>query len=103
MLQQKNEWAEIYGQQTRQIEKLQSELNIMNVENDKLMRRLELAERGRDSGSGGESKLDQREIQELQKRLRKREHECQALWESLKEMRERGFNYDQMMSIFGKR
>ena len=59
------------------------------------MRRLEMAERERPKSS----KADNGEIS---KRLRKREHECQALWECLKEMSQY-FDNDRMMAIFSTR
>ena len=65
---------------------------------EQLVRRLEMAERERPKSS----KADNGANGEISKRLRKREHECQALWECLKEMSTQ-FDRDLMMDVFATR
>jgi regulator of replication initiation timing len=67
---QKNEWAEIYGNMKQEIEDLKKDNKILNIEVDKLQQY-------------SSSKQNEKE---LAKKLKKRELECSALWETLKDM-----------------
>ena len=58
---------------------------MLNQENEKLLRKLEVQERK----GGSSSNLNPNaaaELAEIAKRLKKRELECQALWETLKDL-----------------
>jgi hypothetical protein len=67
---QKNEWAEIYGNMKQEIEDLKRDIKALHLENEKLVQ-------------GGSNRQVDRE---LAKKLKKRELECSALWETLKDM-----------------
>lgn len=73
---QKNEWAEIYGNMKREAEELKRDVRMLNAENERLVKQLEVAKQGGGKGSDAETA----------KRLKKRELECQALWETLRDM-----------------
>jgi hypothetical protein len=108
----KNEWAEIYQNQ-------KVNLDDLTVENANLTQKiqgmeidLDLANKraaapnfgGAKDSSGGEEV--QQEFAETQKRLKKRELECQALWDTLKDMRKSGqdeFDVGQMWQLLERR
>jgi hypothetical protein len=48
---QKNEWAEIYGNMKREAEDLKRDVRMLNAENERLVRQLEIAKQG--GGRGG--------------------------------------------------
>lgn len=73
------------------------DVNDLSIENEKLLRKLEQAERKVGTSTGGSS-----EIQETSKRLKKREMECQALWDTIKDISAIS-NVGQIMSIMSKR
>lgn len=78
---QKNEWAEIYGNMKREAEDLKRDVRMLNSENERLVKQLELVKvTGSAVGRSGYGDA------ETSKRLKKRELECQALWETLKDM-----------------
>jgi hypothetical protein len=77
---QKNEWAGIYGNMKRETEDLKRDIRMLNQENERLMSQVEEARRA--GGRGGASVVDP----DLVKRLKKRELECSALWETLRDM-----------------
>lgn len=83
MQDQKHEWAEIYNAQKAQTDQTQREISLLNQENEKLLRKLELQER---KGGGHMSSNAAAELAETAKRLKKRELECQALWETIKDL-----------------
>jgi hypothetical protein len=61
------------------------DVSTLNQENEKLLRKLEQAERKGASNTnttGGSGELQQ----ETAKRLKKREMECQALWDTIKDL-----------------
>lgn len=58
---------------------MQREISVLNQENEKLVKKLEAVERSK----GGNQAL---ELADTAKRLKKRELECQALWDTLKDM-----------------
>jgi hypothetical protein len=96
---QKNEWAEIYGNMKRETEDLKRDVRMLNSENERLVKQLELAKAGH-QGRGGLSDS------ETAKRLKKRELECQALWETLKDMYHgelRAYDTRQMLEILAVR
>ena len=70
----------MYGAMKRDSDDLKKEIRQLNFENEKLLKQLELS-RGiqqQPMGMGADK--------ETQKRLKKRELECQALWETLKDL-----------------
>lgn len=67
------------------------------------MRKLELQEK---KGGGGGSNHVQAELAEASKRLKKRELECQALWDTLKDLKtndRKMFDVNQMKAVLAKR
>jgi len=78
---QKNEWAGIYGNMKRECEDLKRDIRMLNQENERLINQVEDARRGA-GGRGAASTVDP----DLIKRLKKRELECSALWETLRDM-----------------
>ena len=67
---QKNEWAEIYGNMKRETDDLKRDIRMLNSENERLVKQLELAKAGRGGpAQGGQSDA------ETAKRLKKRELE----------------------------
>jgi predicted RNase H-like nuclease (RuvC/YqgF family) len=77
---QKNEWAEIYGNHKITIDKQIKEIDTLKKDKAQLLKRLN------ESGTGNSGPSTQ-EFQETTKRLKKRELECQALWDTLKDMK----------------
>ena len=103
MADQKHEWAEIYNAQKAQNDQIQREVSLLNQENEKLLRKLELQEK---KGGGGSSSHIQAELAEASKRLKKRELECQALWDTLKDLKtsdRKVFDVNQMKAVLAKR
>ena len=77
---------------------------MLNQENEKLLRKLELQEK-KGGGGGGNSHV-QAELAEASKRLKKRELECQALWDTLKDLKtgdKKMFDINQMKAVLAKR
>lgn len=108
---QKNEWAEIYGAQKEQVDQMHRDIANLNQENERVLRKLEMAEKrgganvGKSGGSANEIKA---ELVDTAKRLRKRELECQALWDSLKDIKDimaeqSSADLSHMMKILAKR
>jgi hypothetical protein len=60
----------------QEIEDLKKDVHLLNIENEKLLKQMEI---GGGGGRGGPDK-------ETAKKLKKRELECSALWETLKDM-----------------
>lgn len=82
----------------QEIEDLKSENKILNAESEKLIKQLELG----GGGVGGNRQLEK----ELAKKLKKRELECAALWETLKDMHISGrniFDARQMLDLLALR
>jgi regulator of replication initiation timing len=75
---QKNEWAEIYGNMKQEIEDLKKDNRMLSMDREKLIKQLDMA----DKGGLGNRQMEK----ELAKKLKKRELECSALWETLKDM-----------------
>lgn len=107
--QQKQEWADIYGGMKKEADDLKRDIKYLNGENEKLLIQIEqLNKRGAPSSGivssqGGSSAVADKE---LAKKLRKREAECFALWDTLKDMRQSGsqqFNVNQMMDLLAQR
>lgn len=73
--QQKDEWAEIYSSMKQEISDLKNDINILDLENKKLLKYSDK--------SGQASKQAEREVV---KKLKKRELECAALWDTLRDM-----------------
>lgn len=78
---QKNEFSDMYGAMKRDSDDLKKEIRQLNFENEKLLKQLELS-RGIQQQPVGTMGADK----ETQKRLKKRELECQALWDTLKDL-----------------
>jgi hypothetical protein len=100
---QKNEWAEIYGNQKSSQEKLERDNKMLSQDNNDLKR--QLTEKVPPNFGGGAAS-NPNEVAETTKRLKKRELECQALWDTLKDMKVTGQNQmelSQMMQILQKR
>ena len=79
---QKNEWAEIYGNMKRETDGLKRDIRMLNKENERLVKQIETTRSGapvRSAGVAGDAV-------EVTKRLKKRELECQALWETLRDL-----------------
>jgi regulator of replication initiation timing len=66
----------------QEIEDLKNDNKMLNIESEKLIKQLEMG------GGGGNRQLEK----ELAKKLKKRELECSALWETLKDMHVSGRN-----------
>ena len=100
---QKNEWAEIYGQHKQTIDKQQKEILALQQENVTLKKTQGAPNFG---GMGGKPAVSPQEFQETSKRLKKRELECQALWDTLKDMKTSDsnlFDTSKMLAILAKR
>jgi regulator of replication initiation timing len=67
------------------IEELKSDVNILNLENEKLMKQMEINDKT--------NVLTKQNEKEVQKKLKKRELECGALWDTLRDMYISGKNY----------
>ena len=78
---QKNEWAEIYGNMKRETDGLKRDIRMLNKENERLVKQIEQSR----STNLPANRASASET-EVNKRLRKRENECQALWETLRDM-----------------
>ena len=80
---QKNEWAEIYGNMKRETDGLKRDIRMLNKENERLVKQIE----NQRTGTAGAANLrhGQNDLT-TEKRLKKRELECQALWETLRDM-----------------
>lgn len=78
---QKNEWAEIYGNMKRETDGLKRDIRMLNKENERLVKQIETT-RGAGANANPRASADR----EVVSRLKKRELECQALWETLRDM-----------------
>ena len=76
---QKNEWAEIYGNMKRETDGLKRDIRMLNKENERLVKQIEQSRQTNNPANRASET-------EVNKRLRKRENECQALWETLRDM-----------------
>eukprot|EP00347_Sterkiella_histriomuscorum_P023285 403335232 len=95
---QKNEWAGIYANMKQEIEDLKGDNRALQIESEKLIKQLEMGA----GAQGGNRQLEK----ELAKKLKKRELECSALWETLKDMHISGrnvFDARQMLDILALR
>jgi chromosome segregation ATPase len=90
---QKSEWAEIYGSQKQNAEKLERDNMMLQQEIASLKRQMEQNAPKFGTGPGGPSA---QEFSETTKRLKKRELECQALWDTIKDMKKTGQNTFEM-------
>lgn len=79
---QKNEWAEIYGNMKRETDGLKRDIRMLNKENERLVKQIETTRNGSAPARGAAGT----DAAEVTKRLKKRELECQALWETLRDM-----------------
>jgi len=61
---------------------------LLNQENEKLLHRLEQTEQdSKNKHTSSTNKNLEQELSEASKRLKKRELECQALWDTLKDLK----------------
>ena len=93
---QKNEWAEIYGSQKQTADKLNQEIT-------SLRKQLLDAKSKEAMGGGG---VSHQEFAETTKRLKKRELECHALWDTLKDLKNVGkdtFDTKEIVAVLKKR
>lgn len=74
----------MYDSMRRDSDALKMEIKHLNNENEKLLKQLELARSAQTDYSKGASS-GTADSSETVKRLKKRELECQALWDTLKE------------------
>lgn len=79
---QKNEWAEIYGNMKRETDGLKRDIRMLNKENERLVKQIESTRGAGGAGANPRAHADR----EVVSRLKKRELECQALWETLRDM-----------------
>lgn len=87
---QKNEWAEIYGSMKQEIEDLKQDVKMLSIENDKLAKTAKRSTGPTDAA----------------RKLKKRELECAALWETLRDMNAHGrgvFDARQMRELLALR
>ena len=96
----KSEFNELYGNMKRESDDLKRDVRLLNQENERLLKQLEQS-RTSVMASSQPSSTEK----EIAKRLKKRELECQALWETLKDMNQgRGvFDARQMLEILSVR
>ena len=87
MVDQKQEWAEIYGAQKAQYDQQQHEIALLNDENERLLKKLESMDGTQKKGVNTINTASSGELIEATKRLKKRELECQALWDTLKDLK----------------
>ena len=80
---QKNEWAEIYGNMKRETDGLKRDIRMLNKENERLVKQIETTRTSKSPARGPSASGD---VAEVTKRLKKRELECQALWETLRDL-----------------
>lgn len=80
---QKNEWAEIYGNMKRETDGLKRDIRMLNKENERLVKQIEQT---RGSSSQAPQTASRLGPDEVSKRLKKRELECQALWETIRDL-----------------
>lgn len=102
---QKQEWNDLYGSMKRESDDLKRDIRLLNQENERLMRQAQDQSRAGTSMNTGASASNVSD-REVAKRLKKRELECQALWETLKDMHntQRGvFDARQMLDILSLR
>ena len=71
----REEWGEIYGNLKSEIEEYQCDIKLLNNENDKLLKLTE----------SNKSKTKSSDM-EIQKKLGKRELECSALWDTIRDL-----------------
>lgn len=84
----------------REAEDLKRDVRMLNAENERLVKQVEIAKSSGARGGGGNADP------EAAKRLKKRELECQALWETLKDMYhgdKRAYDTKQMLEILAVR
>ena len=99
----KQEWAEIYNTIKGENEQLKNDVRHLNQENEKMLRSIEKSVNKSSTTSQQPSVAADRE---LAKRLKKRESECQALWDTLKDMQGKKpglFDASQMMELLAVR
>ena len=96
---QKNEWAEIYGNMKRETDGLKRDVRMLNRENERLVKQIETTK------TSGTAPLRSNDM-DVKKRLQKRELECQALWETLRDLynsSQDAYDTRQMMDVLAVR
>ena len=104
----KQEWAEIYNSIKCENEQLKSDVRHLNSENEKMLRNMEHQKSANKSQQSQQQPIVSQGAadRELAKRLKKRESECQALWDTLKDMQGKKpgtFDAAQMMELLAVR
>lgn len=100
---QKNEWAEIYGNMKRETDGLKRDIRMLNKENERLVKQIEQTRAGSQGANLRHSSANEMGVE---KRLKKRELECQALWETLRDMYNSSIDaYDtrQLLDVLARR
>ena len=85
---QKQDWSDIYANLKTECDGLKRDVRHLNQDNEKLHRQLESqkCQAALVPKAGASQSATSVGEQELAKRLKKRESECQALWDTLKDM-----------------
>jgi len=78
----------MYGKIKRESDDLKRDIRLLNQENERLVKQLEQARVGQQSMVGTDKASSQNTAgdKDVARRLKKRELECQALWETLRDM-----------------
>ena len=87
--------------QNRQIDQLNHEIKLLQQDKQQLRRQLDAAQANTKGGG-----VSAAEFAETTKRLKKRELECQALWDTLKDLRVTGkniFDVSEVLKVLSKR
>ena len=93
---QRSEWNDLYGSMKRESDDLKRDIRLLNQENERLVKQVEQARTQHASVYTG-TNVSSNSEKEVARRLKKRELECQALWETLKDM------YSSQRGIFDTR
>lgn len=93
------EWQDHYSATKQDSDELKKEIRHLNYENEKLLKQLEALKM-----MGTSNQPSSMTEGEAKRRLHKRELECQALWETLKDLQIEG-HYDirHVMDVLAKR
>lgn len=95
--------ADMFASQKRQIEQLNHEIQILSQDKAALRKQLDSGNATRADTTGRPSA---QEYAETCKRLKKRELECQALWDTLKDMKQAGkniFDTSEVLKVLARR
>lgn len=83
----RNDWNDMYGKIKRESDDLKRDIRLLNQENERLVKQLEQARVAQSMvGTDKASSQNTAGDKDVARRLKKRELECQALWETLRDM-----------------